>query len=36
MAGHGRARLQEYWEVVNLEAVVWKGGVTGAEILFIG
>jgi len=33
--------LDEYWEAanleaVNLEAVVQQGGVTGAEILFIG
>jgi hypothetical protein len=29
-------KLEEYKEVVNLEAVVWEGGVTGAETLFIG
>jgi len=29
-------RLEEYLEAVNLEAVVWEGGATGAEALFIG
>jgi hypothetical protein len=28
--------LEEYWEVVNLEAVVWAGGMVGADSLFIG
>jgi hypothetical protein len=34
--GHDQARLEEYLEAVNLEAVVRKGGETGAETLFIG
>jgi hypothetical protein len=28
--------LEEYFEVVNLEAVDQEGGVTGAETVFIG
>jgi hypothetical protein len=28
--------LEEYLEVVNLQAVVWEGGAMGAETLFIG
>jgi len=30
------ARLEEYLEAVNQEAVVWEGGATGAETLVIG
>jgi len=33
---HDRARLEEYLETVNLEAVVREGGVTGVETVFIG
>ena len=29
-------RLNEYWEAVDLKMVVWEGGATGPEILFIG
>ena len=36
LGGHDRARLEEYLEAVDLEAVVWEGGETGAETLFIG
>jgi len=36
LRGHDRARLEVYLEAVNLEAVVWEGGATGAETLFIG
>jgi len=32
---HDRATLEEYLEAGNLEAVVWDGGATGAETLFI-
>jgi len=34
--GYDRARLEEYLEAVDLEAVVREGGETGAETLFIG
>jgi hypothetical protein len=39
LGGRDQARLEEYWEavnleVVNLEAVVREGGRTGAETLF--
>jgi len=33
---HDRARLDEYMEAVNMEAVVRVGGATRAETLFIG
>jgi hypothetical protein len=36
LGGYDRARLEEYWEAVNLEAIVREGGATGAETLFIG
>jgi len=36
LGGHDRSRLEEYLEVVDLEAVDRKGGVTAAETLFIG
>jgi len=35
LGGHDRARLEQYLEAVNLEAVVQEGGATGAETLFI-
>jgi hypothetical protein len=28
--------LEPYLEAVNVEAVVWEGGATGAETPFIG
>jgi len=36
LGGRDQARLEEYWEEVNMEAVVQDGGATGAETLFIG
>ena len=36
LGGHDQARLDEYLEAVNLEAVVCEGGATGTENLFIG
>jgi hypothetical protein len=36
LGGHDRSRLEEYLEVVNLEALDWEGGATAADILFIG
>ena len=35
LGGHDGARL-EYREAINLVAVVWVGGATVAETLFIG
>jgi hypothetical protein len=29
-------RLEEYWEAVNLDLVVWDGGAMGTEIEFVG
>jgi len=34
--GNDRARLEEYLEEVDLEAVVWEGGEMGAETTFLG
>jgi hypothetical protein len=36
IGGHRRAKFMEHWEVVNVEAVVRPGSVTGAKTLFIG
>jgi len=36
LGGHDRARLEEYLEAINLEAVVRERGKTGAQTLFIG
>jgi len=36
LGGHDRARLEEYLEADDLEAVVREGGPPGAENLFIG
>jgi hypothetical protein len=41
LEGYDRARLEEYWEAVNLEtvnleAVVQEAGAMRAETLFIG
>jgi len=36
LGGHDRSRLEEYLEVVDLEAVDREGGATAAETLFIG
>jgi hypothetical protein len=36
LGGHDRSRLDEYLEVVDLEAVDWEGCVLAAETLFIG
>jgi len=36
LGGCDRVRLEEDFEVVNLEAVIWERGATGAETLFIG
>jgi hypothetical protein len=35
LGGYDPARVEEYMEAVNLEVVVWEGGTTGAETLFI-
>jgi hypothetical protein len=29
-------RLEEYWEAVNLDVVVWDGGATGTENECVG
>jgi hypothetical protein len=34
--GHDRARMEEYFEAVNLEPVDREGGTPEAETLFIG
>ena len=36
LGGSDRARLEEYLEAVNLDAVVWDGDAMGADTLFIG
>jgi len=36
MGENDRARMEEYFEAVNLEQVDWEGGAPGAETLFIG
>jgi len=36
LGGCDRARLEEYLEALNLEAVVQEGTEMGAEILLIG
>jgi len=36
LGGHDRARLEEYLQADNLEAVVLEGGATGAGNLSIG
>ena len=36
LADHDQARLDEYFETVNLEEVVREGGKREAETLFIG
>jgi len=36
LGDHDEARLEEYLEVVNLEALVQERGVTGAETVSIG
>jgi hypothetical protein len=36
LGGHDRARLEEYFEAVIMDAVNRKGGATGAETVFIG
>jgi len=35
LGGCDQATLEEYLEAVNLEPVVWEGGATGVEALFI-
>jgi hypothetical protein len=35
LGGHYRSRLEEYLQVVDVEAVVWVGGATAAVGLFI-
>jgi hypothetical protein len=30
IGGHDRARMEEYFEAVNLEPVDWEGGAPGA------
>jgi hypothetical protein len=36
LGGRDRARMEEYLEAVNLEAVVREEGATGAETIVIG
>jgi hypothetical protein len=36
LGGHDQARWDMSLEGDNLKAIVWEGGATGAETLFIG
>jgi hypothetical protein len=36
LGGHDHARMEEYFETVNLEKVDLEGGASGAETLLIG
>jgi hypothetical protein len=36
LGGRNRVKLEKYSEAVNLEVGVQKGGMMGAETLFIG
>jgi hypothetical protein len=36
LGGHDQSRLEEYLEVVDLQAVDQEGGAMAAETLFIG
>jgi hypothetical protein len=36
LGGHGRSRLEEYLQGVDLEAVDREGGATAADTVFIG